>query len=45
LGFIQGKSFISKSKKLQRRTVSLPMNEKLSYLETEFIIDKVKDNL
>ena len=42
----EGKSFeCPKSKKLQRRTVSLPMNEKLSYLETEFIIDKVKDNL
>ena len=42
----EGKSFeCPKSKKLQRRTVSLPMNEKLSYLETEFIIDKVKDNI
>ena len=34
-----------KSKKLQTRTVSLPMNEKLSFLEMEFIIDKVKDNI
>ena len=34
-----------KSDKLQRRTVSLPMNEKLSFLETEFIIDKVKENM
>tara|TARA_Y100000310_G_scaffold23914_1_gene22928 strand:- start:79 stop:840 length:762 start_codon:yes stop_codon:yes gene_type:complete len=31
-----------KSKKLQGRTVSLPMNEKLSFLELEYIIDKVK---
>jgi len=34
-----------KSKKIQTRTVSLPMNEKLSFLETEFIIDKVKENI
>jgi len=41
-----GKSFECPiSKKLQGRTVSLPMNEKLSYIETEFIIDKVGDNL
>ena len=41
-----GKSFeCPKSEKLQRRTVSLPMNEKLSLLETEFIIDKVKENI
>ena len=30
-----------KSKKLQGRTVSLPMNEKLSFLELEYIIDKI----
>ena len=34
-----------KSEKLQKRTVSLPMNEKLSFYETEYIIDKVKENL
>ena len=34
-----------KSKKLERRTVSLPMNEKLSFYETEYIIDKVRENL
>ena len=32
-----------KSKKLQNRTVSLPMNEKLSFNDTEYIIDKVKE--
>ena len=34
-----------KSKKLQKRTVSLPMNENLSFNETEYIIDKVKENI
>jgi dTDP-4-amino-4,6-dideoxygalactose transaminase len=34
-----------KSKKLERRTVSLPMNEKLSFSETGYIIDKVRENL
>ena len=34
-----------KSEKLEKRTVSLPMNETLSFLETEYIIDKVKENL
>ena len=34
-----------KSEELQNRTVSLPMNEKLSFLELEYIIDKVKENL
>ena len=34
-----------KSKKLQKRTVSLPMNEKMSHIELEYIIDKVKENL
>jgi len=34
-----------KSEALQNRTVSLPMNEKLSFLELESIIDKVKENL
>jgi dTDP-4-amino-4,6-dideoxygalactose transaminase len=34
-----------KSEKLQRRTVSLPMNEKLTFNETEYIIDKVKENI
>ena len=33
------------TKKLQNRTVSLPMNEKLSFLEKEYIIDKVKENI
>ena len=32
-----------KSKKLYHRTVSLPMNEKLSFYELEYIIDKVKE--
>ena len=34
-----------KSEKLEKRTVSLPMNESLSFLETEYIVDKVKENL
>ena len=34
-----------KSEKLQKRTVSLPMNERLSSNEMEFIIDKVKENI
>jgi len=34
-----------KSEKIQRRTVSLPMNEKLSFVEIEYIIDKVKENI
>jgi dTDP-4-amino-4,6-dideoxygalactose transaminase len=34
-----------KSKKLQNRTVSLPMNERLSFYEKEYIIDKVKENM
>ena len=42
----EGRSFeCPKSGKLQTRTVSLPMNEKLSHLQTEFIIDKIKENL
>jgi dTDP-4-amino-4,6-dideoxygalactose transaminase len=32
-----------KSEKIQKRTVSLPMNEKLSFFEMEYIIDKVKE--
>ena len=41
-----GKEFdCPKSEKLEKRTVSLPMNEKLSFYETEYIIDKVKENL
>ena len=32
-----------KSEKLQKRTVSLPMNERLSFNELEYIIDKVKE--
>lgn len=44
--YSNGKKFdCPKSDKLQNRLVSLPMNEKLSFLETEFIIDKVKENL
>ena len=31
------------TEKSQRRTVSLPMNENLSFNETEYIIDKVKE--
>ena len=34
---------LPKTEKSQRRTVSLPMNEKLSFNETEYIIDKVKE--
>ena len=34
-----------KSEKIQNRTVSLPMNETLSFLELEYIIDKVKELL
>ena len=41
-----GKEFdCPKSKKLQDRTVSLPMNEKLSLRELEYILDKVKENI
>ena len=42
----EGRSFeCPKSEKIQHRTMSLPMNEKLSFLELEYIIDKVKENL
>ena len=34
-----------KSERMEKRTVSLPMNETLSFLETEYIIDKVKENM
>ena len=34
---------LPKSEKLQKRTVSLPMNEKISFNDTEYIIDKVKE--
>tara|TARA_Y100001938_G_scaffold151101_1_gene245979 strand:- start:946 stop:1878 length:933 start_codon:yes stop_codon:yes gene_type:complete len=34
-----------KSEKLQKRTVSLPMNENLSLYEMQYIIDKVKENV
>ena len=34
-----------KSEKLEKRTVSLPMNETLSLLEINYIIDKVKENI
>ena len=34
---------LPKSEKLQKRTVSLPMNEKLSFNDIEYIIDKVKE--
>ena len=34
-----------KSEKLEKRIVSLPMNERLSFLEMEYIIDKVKENM
>ena len=38
----EGKSFeCPKSKKLQKRTVSLPMNEKLSHDDIGYIIDKI----
>ena len=41
-----GKKFeCSKSKKLQDRTVSLPMNEKVPFLELEHMIDKIKKNI
>ena len=32
-----------KSKKLEKRTVSLPMNEKLTFFELEYVINKVKE--
>ena len=32
-----------KSKKVEHRTVSLPMNERLSFYEFEYVIDKVKE--
>jgi dTDP-4-amino-4,6-dideoxygalactose transaminase len=31
------------SKKLEHRTVSLPVNEKLTFFELEYVIDKVKE--
>jgi len=34
-----------KSEKLEKRTVSLPMNENLSFNEIEYIVDKVKENI
>jgi len=34
-----------KSEKLEKRTVSLPMNEGLTFLQTEYIVDKVKELL
>ena len=34
-----------KSEKLEKRTVSLPMNENLSFLQIEYIIDKAKENI
>lgn len=34
-----------KSTKLQNKTVSLPMNEKISYDDLTFVIDNVKDNI
>ena len=34
-----------KSEKTEKRTVSLPMNERLSFNQLEYIIDKVKENL
>ena len=44
--YIDGREFdCPKSEKLEKRTVSLPMNEKLSFYQTEYIIDKVKENL
>ena len=33
----------NRSKKVEHRTVSLPMNEKLSFYELEYVIDKVKE--
>ena len=36
---------LPKTEKSQRRTVSLPMNENLSFNETEYIIDNVKENI
>ena len=32
-----------KSKKLEKRTVSLPMNEELTFFELEYVINKVKE--
>ena len=44
--YVKGNKFdCPKSKKLQDRTVSLPMNEKLSFRELEYILDKVKENI
>ena len=41
----KGKEFLRlpKTEKSQRRTVSLPMNERMSFNEKEYIIDKVKE--
>ena len=39
------KSDCPKSEKIQHRTVSLPMNEKLSFNELEYLIDKVRENI
>ena len=34
-----------KSEKIEKRTVSLPMNERLSFNQLEYVIDKVKENI
>jgi len=43
----KGREFLRlpKTEKSQKRTVSLPMNERMSFNEKEYIIDKVKENI
>lgn len=41
-----GKKFdLPKSEKVARHTVSIPMNEKLSYNDMEYLIEKIKENV
>ena len=42
----EGKKFdLPKSEKVARHTVSIPMNEKLSYNDMEYLIEKIKENV
>jgi dTDP-4-amino-4,6-dideoxygalactose transaminase len=36
---------LPKSEKIEKHTVSIPMNEKLSFNDKEYLIDKIKENM
>ena len=36
---------LPKSENVEKHTVSLPMNEKISFIELEYLISKVKENM